>query len=95
MLAGIQCAVTRCPLKRQGEPYLENQKMSIKEALDSFTYAGAKASFEEAMKGNIQKGMLADFVVLAENPMKCDPYHIKDIKVLETWVDGRKVYENQ
>jgi len=94
VLAGIQCAVTRCPLQMQREPYLESQKMTVEEALDSFTSAGAKASFEEAIKGNIQKDMLADFVILNKNPIECDPYQIKEINVLQTWVDGRLVYTN-
>ena len=66
--------------------------MSVKEAIDSYTIEGAYASFEEDKKGKIQKGMLADFVVLNENPFEIEKTKIKNIKVLQTYVDGKLVY---
>ena len=83
VLGGIQCAVTRCDLKGHG-PYLEHEAFTVQEALDSFTSAGAYASFEENIKGRIAPGMLADFVVLGVNPFETDPAKIKDIPVLRT-----------
>ena len=61
-LGGIQCAVTRRTLKG-GEAYLPQEAFSVKEALDSYTSAGAYSSFEESIKGKIESGMFADFVV--------------------------------
>ena len=91
-LAGMQCAVTRCDLAGNG-PYLAQEAFTVQEALDSFTRAGAYASFEENKKGQIQPGMLADFVVLGQNPFYVDPFAIKDIPVLSTYLGGRKVFE--
>lgn len=88
----IQCAVTRTNLKGDCDVYLENEAMSVKEAIDSYTIEGAYASFEEDKKGKIQKGMLADFVVLNENPFEIEKTKIKNIKVLQTYVDGKLVY---
>lgn len=93
VLGGIQCAVTRSTLKEHIGPYLKDQAMSVKEAIDSFTIASAHASFEENIKGKIKEGMLADFVILSENPMTCDPYHINEIDVLETWMGGQQVFK--
>lgn len=90
VLAGIQCAVTRSDLKGCA-PYLPDQAFTVKEALDSFTKAGAWASFEENIKGQIQPGMLADFVILGGNPFRASPDKIKDIPVLQTWLDGERV----
>jgi len=90
--AGIQCAVTRCDLNGVG-PYLPNEAFTVQEALDSFTKAGAYASFEEDVKGQIQPGMLADFVVLGSNPFETPKNQIKDIPVLQTYLAGQKVYE--
>lgn len=91
VMGGIQCAVTRRDLKGVG-PYLLEEAFTVQEALDSFTKAGAKASFEESIKGQIQPGMLADFVVLGENPFETDPGALKDIPILATYLGGRQVY---
>ena len=88
----IQCAVTRTNLKGDCNVYLENEAMNIKEAIDSYTIEGAYASFEEDKKGKIKKGMLADFVVLNENLFEIEKTKIKNIKVLQTYVDGKLVY---
>ena len=92
VMGGIQCAVTRCDLKGNG-PYLPHEAFTLQEALDSFTKMGAKASFEEAIKGKIKAGMLADFVVLGENPFKTASGKLKDIPILATYVGGNLVYE--
>ena len=91
VLSGIQCAVTRCDLNGEG-PYLPHEAFTVQEALDSFTKAGAYASFEENIKGQIHPGMLADFVVLGANPFETEPGQIKDIPVLQTYLGGTLVY---
>ena len=91
-LACIQCAVTRKTLKDQIGPYLSDQAFTVKEALDSYTCGGAYASFEENIKGKISPGMLADFVVLEENPFETPPEKLREIPVRETYLGGRKVY---
>ena len=91
VMGGIQCAVTRCDLKGVG-PYLPQEAFSVQEALDSFTKMGAYASFEESVKGQIQPGMLADFVVLGENPFDADSAKIKDIPICATYLGGKMVY---
>ena len=91
VMAGIQCAVTRCDLKGFG-PYLPKEAFTVKEALDSFTQAGAFASFEEQIKGKIASGMLADFVVLGGNPFETDPSALAQSPVLQTWLGGKMVY---
>lgn len=91
VMGGIQCAVTRCDLKGYG-PYLEKEAFSVQEALDSFTKAGARASFEERKKGQIQPGMLADFVLLGENPFDAKPEKLKNVPILATYLNGRKVF---
>lgn len=92
VLAGIQCAVTRKTLRGEG-PYLQAEGWTVQEALDSFTSAGAYASFEESSKGKIRPGMLADFVVLGEDPFRVEENRIREIPVLATYLAGQKVYE--
>ena len=38
------------------------------------------------------EGKVADLVILEKDPRNVDPDTIKDIKVLETWMDGKQVY---
>lgn len=92
-LAGMQCAVTRMTLHDNLGPYLPEEAFTIQEALDSYTVRGAESSFEEKIKGKIQPGYLADFVVLGENPFEVDAQKLKDIEVCETYLGGHKVYE--
>lgn len=94
-LAGIQCAVTRTDLRGSTPPYLEHEKFTVQQALDSYTRAGAYASFEEAVKGQIRPGMLADFVVLGKNPFSVEPCSIQDIPVLATFLGGQAVYSRE
>ena len=92
VMAGIQCAVSRCDLKGNG-PYLPGEAFTVKEALNSFTKMGAKASFEETIKGQIIPGMLADFVVLGKNPFETAHENLKDIPILSTYLGGKMVYQ--
>lgn len=90
-LRAIQCAITRKTLDGVG-PYLENQSFTIKEAIDSYTKASAYVSFEENIKGYIREKYLADFVVLDKNLFDIDVNCVKDVRVLETYLDGKCVF---
>lgn len=71
-------------------PY-EDQRVSVMDALAMYTKNGAYASFEEDIKGTIEKGKLADFVVLSGDPREED---ISSVKVEMTIVGGNVVYNN-
>ena len=61
-LMGIQGMVTRTGWN--GEVWGANQRITVDEALRVNTLNGAYATHEEAIKGSITTGKLADFVVL-------------------------------
>jgi predicted amidohydrolase YtcJ len=90
-LMGIQGMVTRKGW--DGKTWGANQRITVAEAIKVNTLHGAYASKEEALKGTISAGKLADFVVLAEDPHSIDPEKIKDIKIVRTVVGGKTVYE--
>lgn len=92
VLSGIQCAVTRRTLGGRG-PYLPGQAFTVGQALDSYTTAGARASFEESCKGRIAPGFLADFVVLGQDPFAVPPDALHSIPVLAVCLGGRPVYQ--
>jgi predicted amidohydrolase YtcJ len=85
-LMGIQGMVTRRGW--DGKVWGANQKISVSEAIAVNTYNGAWASGEEALKGSIAAGKLADYVVLADDPHTVDVEKIKDIQIVRTVVGG-------
>ena len=90
-LMGIQGMVTRTGWN--AEVWGANQRITVDEALRVNTINGAYATHEEAIKGSITPGKLADFVVLAEDPHSVDPGKIKDIKIVRTVVGGATAYQ--
>jgi predicted amidohydrolase YtcJ len=90
-LMGIQGMVTRTGWN--AEVWGANQRITVDEALRVNTINGAYATHEEAIKGSITPGKLADFVVLAEDPHSVDPGKIKDIKIVRTVVGGVTAYQ--
>lgn len=86
-LMGIQGMVTRKGW--DGKTWGVNQKVSVSEAIAINSYNGAWASKEEALKGSITAGKLADYVVLAQDPHTIDVEKIKDIQIVRTVVGGR------
>lgn len=76
-----------------GEVWGANQRVSVEEAIRINTLNGAYNSHEEAIKGSIAAGKLADFVVLADDPYTVDKDKIKDIQVVKTVVGGNTVYQ--
>jgi predicted amidohydrolase YtcJ len=92
-LLGIYYAVTRKNKQGTAGPINPYSCMSVEQALYCYTMGSAYAEFMEHKKGSIERGKLADFAVLAENPYEVEPEHIKDIEVLMTVAGGRVVYQ--
>lgn len=92
VLKSIQCAMTRCDLNGVG-PYLEDQALSFDECLRLYTIEGAYASFEENIKGTIEKGKRADFVIFEHDLREVDIMKLKDEEVYMTILDGVVVYQ--
>lgn len=67
--------------------------LTPEEALRGMTIWAAKANFEEQEKGSLEKGKLADFVILDQDILKSSPQNILKTKVLKTYLNGEKVYE--
>jgi predicted amidohydrolase YtcJ len=90
-LMGIQGMVTRTGWN--GETWGAEQRISVDEALQVTTINGAYASREEAIKGSITPGKLADYVVLADDPHTVPQDEIKDITIVETVAGGNTMYQ--
>ena len=90
-LMGIQGMVTRTGWN--GETWGANQRINVDEALQVNTINGAYNSHEEAIKGSITPGKLADFVQLADDPHTVNKEKIKDIEIVRTVTGGSTVYQ--
>ncbi|KQS41581.1 amidohydrolase [Pedobacter sp. Leaf194] len=67
--------------------------LTPEEAIKGMTIWAAKANFEEQEKGSLEKGKMADFVILDTDLLKSSPQNILKTKVLKTYLNGEKVYE--
>lgn len=93
-LWGVYGAVTRRTLDdKNPNGWVPEQKITVQEAVRAFTWGSAFAEFQEKVKGTLEVGKLADFVVLSADIFSIDPVKIRDVKVLMTFVDGKLVYE--
>ena len=69
-------------------------RITIEEAIRLYTVDAAYASFEENIKGSLAVGKLADFIVLSDNPLQVKPEDLKNVKVLETYVGGQRIFSS-
>jgi hypothetical protein len=71
------------------------QRIGVTEALRAYTHGAAYAGFDEDRMGTVERGKLADLVVLEESPWTVEPDGVGDIDVAMTVVGGRVVYRNE
>lgn len=91
-LKSIRAAVTE--RTGSGQSYALEEAVTVEEALEMYTVAGAYATFEEKLKGALKPGMLADFTVLDEDPRAVEPDALTDIGISATIIGGEAVYES-
>jgi hypothetical protein len=92
-LFGIYAAVTRETVDgKNPDGWIPEEKISVEDAIRCYTLNAAYASFEGKIKGSIEAGKLADFVVLSEDILSIDPVKIKDVVVEMTIFNGEIVY---
>ena len=70
----------------------ENQTIPVMDALRSVTSWAAYQACEERIKGSLEPGKLADFVILEANPLTVAKETIKDIGISATIVGDEVVY---
>lgn len=86
----VWTAVNR--VSREGEVIGPKERISAYEALKAVTVNVAYWYREEDLKGTLEVGKLADFVILDKDPIQVDPLTIKDIKVKATIKEGKSVF---
>lgn len=91
-LAVMQAFVER--LTETGAAYGPDDRISIEQAISAYTVGSAAATGWSKLKGQLKSGMLADLVVLDEDPTKVDTHEISQIPVSATMVGGNFEYGN-
>lgn len=101
---GIICGSSDSPVQPL-DPWLQIQgmvnfpiskeRLSVYQALRTYTYNAAYATFEEETRGTISVGKWADFIVMSRksDPFKVPKNKLIDLKVDETFIQGQKVWE--
>jgi predicted amidohydrolase YtcJ len=73
--------------------WYSSEKMTREEAVRSFTAWAAYAAFEENLKGSLERGKLADFVVISKDIFHCPAIEIPSIQVESTVLGGSVVFQ--
>jgi predicted amidohydrolase YtcJ len=87
----VENAVTRTMWKSDALLSPE-ERVPVEAALRAVTIDAAWQCHSDHEVGSLEAGKFADFVVLDEDPREVEPTTISAIRVLETWVDGRRVF---
>ncbi len=90
---GLYAAVTR--QDTDGDPdggWYADQALTRAEALHSFTLGAAFAAHQEDRLGSLEAGKWADFIVVDRDYFEIPVAEIDDIRVLQTWVGGKLVF---
>jgi len=95
-LIGIHAAVTR--RRADGTPgpdgWQPQERITVAEAIDAYTYWPAYVAGEESYRGSITAGKVADMVVLSEDIFSIDPMRILDARVDLTVLGGKVVWRS-
>ncbi|MXP10164.1 amidohydrolase [Pseudoblastomonas halimionae] len=92
--AGLAVAMSR--QNANGQPFggwRSGEALNFEQALAGFTTGAAYAAFAEDRLGRIAPGLRADFLFVDRDPTMASPSQLRDTRVLETWIGGRKVYD--
>jgi hypothetical protein len=73
-------------------PWMLAQRLTVEQALQRLTAAGAYSTFEEKTKGTISQHKLADLVILDQNPLTTPTQNLANVTVLATIVGGHAEY---
>jgi predicted amidohydrolase YtcJ len=92
-LEGLYAAATRRTIDEANpDGWLPDQKISVEQAMISYTRNNAFAGFQEDRLGVIAPGFLADLAIWDTDLLAVDPVKIRQTKTLRTFVNGRQRY---
>jgi len=94
-MLSLYAATTRATLDgRQPGGWFPEQKLTIQESIAAYTLGSAYAEYQDQVKGTIEVGKLADFVLLGADILAIPPAELRDVAVVRTYVGGVEVYRS-
>jgi len=92
-ILGIFAAVTRETLDgKNPRGWVPEQKITVEEAVRAYTATAAYAEFAEREKGSLERGKLADIIVMSQDIFRIAPDELPKTQVVSTIVGGRVVH---
>jgi len=90
---GIETAVTRRNPGGGARSYGLKEAITLSQAITMFTIDAARRLGQADKAGSLERGKLADFIVLDRDPFAVPVTAIHETRVLETWIGGKQVYD--
>ena len=88
---GMWITLTRQP-RWTDQPLHPEQRISREQAIRLYTLNNAYLTFEEKEKGSLEKGKLADLIVLDRDILTCPVDEVRSVQVEQTYLGGKLVY---
>jgi predicted amidohydrolase YtcJ len=93
-LEGLYAALTRRTLDEKNPGgWVPEQRITLDEALRAYTIDAAYAEFSEREKGSLERGKLADFVLIDRDLSRIAPETLRDARIVMTVVGGRIIVD--
>lgn len=93
-MLGLYTAVTRAGRSGRRHAFAK-ERLSVRQAIRAYTMGGAYMTHQEDEKGSIERGKLADMIVLSDDVLRIPPRRLREVRVERTYVGGRLVYRRQ
>lgn len=91
---GVHAAVTRQDRDNQPQGgWYAHEKMTVEQALRTFTLDAAYASHQEQVIGSLEPGKWADFIIVDQDPFAAQPAILWQTNVMATYVAGKLQYQ--
>ena len=71
-------------------PYDPDESVSIIDALKMYTCEVARTTFDEKDRGSLEKGKIADMVILNQDPLSMNPEDLRSLKVEKLFLGGKQ-----
>jgi predicted amidohydrolase YtcJ len=88
----IETLVTRQKPGGGGETLGASERITLAQAIDLFTVNAARQMGDRTQAGTLERGMLADLIVLDRNPFRIPITQVHETTVKMTLIEGETVY---